>query len=61
MIYEMQFDTTPYTRECILEVFKSLHDAIILVAFVVLLFLQNSRSAIIPLMRCPWPSSAPSG
>ena len=33
--------------------FKSLRDAIILVAFVVLLFLQNWRSAIIPLVAVP--------
>ncbi len=51
--YEIQYDTTPYTRECIREVFKSLRDAIILVAFVVLLFLQNWRSAIIPLIAVP--------
>jgi multidrug efflux pump len=51
--YEIQYDTTPYTRECIREVFKSLRDAIILVAFVVLLFLQNWRSAIIPLVAVP--------
>ena len=53
VIYEIQYDTTPYTRECIKEVFKSLRDAIMLVAFVVLLFLQNWRSAIIPLIAVP--------
>ncbi len=53
LIYEIQYDTTPYTRQCIQEVFKSLRDAIILVAFVVLLFLQNWRSAIIPLIAVP--------
>ena len=53
VIYEIQYDTTPYTRECIREVFKSLRDAIILVAFVVLLFLQNWRSAVIPLVAVP--------
>ena len=47
------FDTTPYTRESIHEVFKTLRDAIILVAVVVLLFLQNWRSAIIPLVAVP--------
>ncbi len=35
------------------EVFKTLRDAVILVAFVVLLFLQNWRSAIIPLVAVP--------
>jgi multidrug efflux pump subunit AcrB len=51
--YEIGFDTTPYTSESIREVFKTLRDAIILVAFVVLLFLQNWRSAIIPLVAVP--------
>ena len=51
--YEVGFDTTPYTRESIHEVFKTLRDAIILVAIVVLLFLQNWRSAIIPLVAVP--------
>ncbi len=51
--YEIGFDTTPYTRESIREVFHSLRDAIILVAVVVLLFLQNWRSALIPLIAVP--------
>ena len=41
--YDVGFDTTPYTRESIREVFRTLRDAIILVAVVVLLFLQNWR------------------
>lgn len=53
LIYEIQYDTTPYTRQCIEEVTKALRDAIILVAFVVLLFLQNWRSALIPLIAVP--------
>src|SRR5262249_43816712 len=51
--YVVGFDTTPYTRESIREVFFTLRDAIILVAAVVLLFLQNWRSAIIPLVAVP--------
>jgi multidrug efflux pump subunit AcrB len=51
--YSVAFDTTPYTRESINEVFKTLRDAIILVAAVVLLFLQNWRSALIPLAAVP--------
>jgi multidrug efflux pump len=51
--YEVGFDTTPYTRESIREVFVTLRDAIILVALVVLVFLQNWRSAIIPLIAVP--------
>ncbi|HEY7307789.1 MAG TPA: efflux RND transporter permease subunit [Gemmataceae bacterium] len=53
MVAEVAFDTTPYTSESIKEVFKTLRDAIILVAVVVLLFLQNWRSAIIPLIAVP--------
>ena len=51
--YDVGFDTTPYTRESINEVVKTLRDAIVLVAIVVLLFLQNWRSAIIPLVAVP--------
>ncbi|HWG47798.1 MAG TPA: multidrug efflux RND transporter permease subunit [Gemmataceae bacterium] len=53
MVCEVAFDTTPYTSESIKEVFKTLRDAIILVAVVVLLFLQNWRSSIIPLIAVP--------
>ena len=51
--YVIRYDTTPFTRQCIEEVVKALRDAIILVALVVLLFLQNWRSAIIPLIAVP--------
>jgi len=51
--YDIGFDTTPYTKESIQEVIKTLRDAIILVAIVVLLFLQNWRSALIPLVAVP--------
>ena len=51
--WETQYDSTPYTRQCINEVIYSLIDAIVLVAFVVLLFLQNWRSALIPLVAVP--------
>jgi multidrug efflux pump len=51
--WETQYDSTPYTRQCIAEVEYALFDSIILVAFVVLLFLQNWRSALIPLVAVP--------
>ena len=51
--YAIVYDTTPFIRESILEVFKTLRDAIILVAVVVLLFLQNWRSTLIPLVAVP--------
>jgi len=51
--YEIGYDTTPFIRESIAEVFRSLRDAIILVSIVVLLFLQSWRAAIIPLAAVP--------
>lgn len=51
--YDIVYDTTPFINESIHEVFKTLRDAVILVAAVVLLFLQNWRSAIIPLVAVP--------
>jgi multidrug efflux pump subunit AcrB len=53
LTYDVGFTTVPYTRESIHEVFNTLRDAIVLVALVVLLFLQNWRSAIIPLVAVP--------
>jgi multidrug efflux pump subunit AcrB len=53
MQFEIRYDTTPYIRESIHEVYKTLFEAVVLVAFVVLLFLQNWRSAIIPLVAVP--------
>jgi multidrug efflux pump len=51
--YDIGFDTSPYTSESISEVVKTLRDAILLVAVVVLVFLQNWRSALIPLVAVP--------
>ena len=51
--YAIVYDTTPFITESINEVFKTLRDAVLLVAFVVLVFLQNWRSAIIPLVAVP--------
>ena len=51
--YKIVYDTTPFIRESIVEVFKTLRDAIILVAIVVLVFLQNWRAALIPLIAVP--------
>jgi multidrug efflux pump subunit AcrB len=51
--YAIVYDTTPFINESIREVFKTLGDAVVLVAIVVLLFLQNWRSAIIPLIAVP--------
>ena len=51
--YRIVYDTTPFIRESVAEVFKTLRDAIILVAIVVLIFLQSWRAAIIPLVAVP--------
>ena len=51
--FRIYYDTTPYISESIHEVFKTLRDAVILVAVVVLAFLQNWRSALIPLVAVP--------
>jgi multidrug efflux pump len=51
--YKIAYDTTPYISESIMEVFRTLRDAVILVAIVVLVFLQNWRSAVIPLVAVP--------
>ncbi len=51
--YMIRYDTTPFIRESIMEVFKTLLDSVMLVALVVLVFLQNWRSALIPLVAVP--------
>src|SRR5207248_2820525 len=51
--YSIVYDTTPFINESINEVYETLFDAIVLVAIVVLVFLQNWRSALIPLVAVP--------
>jgi multidrug efflux pump len=51
--YSIVYDTTPFIQESVNEVFHSLRDAVILVAIVVLVFLQGWRAAIIPLVAVP--------
>ena len=53
VVYEIGYDTTPFIRESVMEVFKALRDAILLVALVVLVFLQGWRAAVIPLIAVP--------
>ena len=48
--YEIAYDTTPFIKESVNEVFKSLRDAVILVAIVVLLFLQDWKSLLLPVI-----------
>ncbi len=51
--YQIGYDTTPFIRESIHEVFNALRDAVLLVALVVLVFLQGWRAAVIPLLAVP--------
>ena len=51
--YDLCFDTTPFIRESINEVVRTLFAAVVLVAIVVLVFLQSWRSAMIPLVAVP--------
>src|SRR5207249_12169745 len=44
------YDTTPFIRESVDEVFNTLRDAIILVAVVVLLFLQDWKALLLPVI-----------
>ena len=51
--YRIVYDTTPFVRESVSQVFATLLDAIILVAIVVLLFLQDWRAMILPMIDVP--------
>ncbi|HEY6123172.1 MAG TPA: efflux RND transporter permease subunit, partial [Steroidobacteraceae bacterium] len=52
---EVQYplDTTPFVRTSILEVVKTLFEAVILVFLVMYLFLQNARATLIPTIAVP--------
>lgn len=51
--YVIPFDTTRFVNASIREVVKTLFEAMILVAIVVFLFLQNWRATLIPLLAVP--------
>ncbi|MDR3635055.1 MAG: efflux RND transporter permease subunit [Isosphaeraceae bacterium] len=51
--YDIGYDTTPFIRESVGEVFKTLRDAVILVGIVVLVFLQDWRAMILPMIDVP--------
>ncbi|MSR30852.1 MAG: multidrug efflux RND transporter permease subunit [Gemmataceae bacterium] len=53
MSFRIVYDTTPFIKESIIEVFKTLRDAILLVGIVVLVFLQTWRATLIPLVAVP--------
>ncbi len=48
--YGIIYDTTPFVRESVNEVFHTLRDAIILVAIVILLFLQDWKALLLPVI-----------
>ncbi len=51
--YQIVYDTTPFISDSIHEVYNTLIAAVVLVAVVVLVFLQNWRAALIPLIAVP--------
>jgi multidrug efflux pump len=51
--YRIVYDTTPFIRESVNEVFFTLRDAVILVAIVVLVFLQDWKAMILPMIDVP--------
>ncbi|MGO8688427.1 MAG: efflux RND transporter permease subunit [Thermoguttaceae bacterium] len=51
--YKIVYDTTPFISESVNEVFYTLRDAVILVAIVVLVFLQDWKAMILPMIDVP--------
>ncbi len=51
--YRIVYDTTPFIRESVNEVFNTLRDATILVGIVVLVFLQDWKAMILPMIDVP--------
>ncbi len=51
--YQIVYDTTVFVNESVHEVYKTLIEAFILVFIVVLVFLQNWRATIIPMVAVP--------
>ena len=51
--YKIVYDTTPFIQESVDEVFSTLIDAVILVAIVVLVFLQDWKAMILPMIDVP--------
>lgn len=53
LTYDVPYDTTPFVRLSIKQVFTTLVEAIVLVFLVMYLFLQNIRATIIPTLAVP--------
>ena len=51
--YQIVYDTTPFIDQSVHEVFKTLFEAVLLVAIVVLFFLQDWKAMILPMIDVP--------
>ena len=51
--YAIPYDTTLFVRDSMRDVIKTLFEGVALVALVVLIFLQNWRAALVPLLAIP--------
>jgi multidrug efflux pump len=51
--YDIAYDTTPFIRESVADVVRTLLEAVVLVGVVVLVFLQSWRAVLIPLVAVP--------
>ena len=51
--FSIPYDTTPFVKISIIEVYKTLGEAIVLVCLVMFLFLQNLRATLIPTIAVP--------
>ena len=51
--YQIPYHTTPFIRESVAEFVRALLESVVLVALVVLVFLQSWRAALIPLVAVP--------
>ena len=51
--YSTAYDTTPFIRESVADVFQTLLEAVVLVGIVVLLFLQDWKAMILPMIDVP--------
>jgi hydrophobe/amphiphile efflux-1 (HAE1) family protein len=51
--YTIPYDTTLFVRDSMRDVIKTLMESVALVAFVVMIFLQNWRAALVPLLAIP--------
>ncbi len=53
IVWSVPFDTTPFVQTSVDEVVRTLIEAMVLVSLVILLFLQNLRATLIPLLVVP--------